>query len=533
VKRIFLFCFILSCSLITTNAQLPDTVNIISVDSNFIHCLKLISPEFELTDDYTFNRNTIYKHYLHYKTKAHKVRQKKLHEDSTIVSKINFIKELATEKYLSKLMDDHIYQNSNIKNREVKAYYTSHIGLYTEYGKISYIQVFLIDTSTELVSEVKKILSDFILSGKSGQELQKKEAAAYTMNYEKEHLNSPSHSFHQAFNKAELNTIFGPFNLGTGQAMLVVTEKEPAKVIPYKTAKEKVKRDIHQLNIEKQTKELKDYADNYFSLSYHQIYVDYHNKTTVEQPVFGQIGKVPIDEWFIQAVQLLNPGFFFTTDSGAFTNHLYTYYIFPKAKARKARELGLDEEQQTVKNLDFIQSLSEDYFLSSFWDQAIESEVEIKQEEISEYYEKHKERFKEPDIYSFLWALINDDSKSTVEAAKKELKILLRDNENLEDLKVTREAFTIIYEKNYHFKNGDQLEQVLRQVALGKTEGLFNIENYTKPVLICVTEKNQGSYPSFEQVKDICLMELKQLRLKQMEKKLKQDVLANYLFVFY
>lgn len=198
----------------------------------------------------------------------------------------------------------------------------------------------------------------------------------------------------------------------------------------------------------------------------------------------------------------------------------------------KKQGLTLDEFKERVRKYHMVVTLLNNIF----------KDVEYKEDELREYYERNKQRFRRPESLHLYHILIKVDSTATEEEWGKKKRYA---EEILEKIKSGGDFGEVAYnysEDPYKFKSGDlgfvhrgQLEPDIEKVAFALKEG--ELSGVVKSIygfhILKAGEKRPETMMSFDEVKDKLKKELDTKRFEEKREALLGGLKKEYAIEIY
>lgn len=472
IKKIFLALLLLINEAI--NAQTPK----ISIDGTPLNTAKLKALEqvtwFKLNADTSYYRKSIFDVYLKNKTAID-------HVNCDSILKTNFLlrkKVVLQQKIAANKIRAALYEPKELELDSIKTFYTSNLGLFTEPGYFDAIVATLYDTSAKSQKIVKQKLQ---FAATATEEIGKVIDPAFILREEKKLGAGPGKYLYNLRNLPgfKADTIISYRNSNAEPLMLYIKKVVPDSVIPFELAKTKAAELLKKQQQQKLANELLNseaYKVRLATPSALQSKVG-------EYKFWGTIGADTIDNYFLEALQAIDPGFAYAEDSAAFTNRLFTYYILPayyarQIKSSKSPSKDLDDELQFAESIITYRVLAGAIENKSTPPTVTDKEIDI-------FYNEHQKEYTIKGNCAYLYAILPDTTSAAVSEAKSALKKALLDSVP-QSLKNATYGFKIGYQQNFTFGTNSTLEKLLTITPLNKISNLFypNPNDYAMMVVI-------------------------------------------------
>lgn len=237
-----------------------------------------------------------------------------------------------------------------------------------------------------------------------------------------------------------------------------------------------------------------------------------------------------VDNSFLENLQILNPGFFYSDNSEIFKKNL-TKSFFDQIV------LTEDSIVNELLNDNVIKKKYEIYMKMAhykFWHlilsrQNIESiRNSISEQDVFDYYVRNKEKFSIPCKYTFWQLWITDPNIK--DRALKLFKKITRQKLDSKDFvpKNSEPKYTINIEFNLEIDKGNDLYNILIDAQLNKITGPIQLKN-NREIYVFLVEKSGCGYRSFDEVKEICRTELSNKLFKEYDDSIQSEINKRFI----
>jgi len=177
----------------TASAQvLYGSVGEQKINSNFLTNVQLLYPDFALTPRKDVFVKNLEKLYILPKVNGDEARKRGLDTIPEIKAEIEFIKQLAEDKYLDFLLKSSKQTVVEVTQEEMKNYYAQHIMEFTPPAQFSFLKATLYDTSAVAIKAVKQKLDTYSKDETQLDEFKMGNKESYVIGFEKNKLVYPT-----------------------------------------------------------------------------------------------------------------------------------------------------------------------------------------------------------------------------------------------------------------------------------------------------------------------------------------------------
>lgn len=181
--------FFLEAFFISPSPGVGETIRVgdLELTDRLTRCLSVLNPAFTAGANTNALKRALYKHYLGPQTKTDDFRARNMTLAPEEVRTLDLIKQIAADRYLAFSIAESLEQELFVSNEEALVFYETHPERYTRFGRVSFIQVYLADTSEETIAQAKGHMESLLRSGDPEAILKKAETSGYAINFESHH----------------------------------------------------------------------------------------------------------------------------------------------------------------------------------------------------------------------------------------------------------------------------------------------------------------------------------------------------------
>ncbi len=250
-------------------------------------------------------------------------------------------------------------------------------------------------------------------------------------------------------------------------------------------------------------------------------------KLNIYSQIYGKVNNQVINDGFIYAEQLINYDFSYNNISSIFVKNIEKYYVLNKIKAEHARVLKLDADSISKAEIELIKEIAVEKYLALKYDQYIPKSINISEEEIRNYYLKHKDEFVTHGQYSFLQAMIFDNSDSSISEVKKKIKFYAADQSMLDNFKLgNKDRFIISYERDRTIYQYMSEFKVFKNLSIMQFSDIITNGEYK--YLYYILTKKDPVLQSYDEVKEICKSRIMSEKLDTINSQNNQILINKY-----
>ena len=238
-----------------------------------------------------------------------------------------------------------------------------------------------------------------------------------------------------------------------------------------------------------------------------------------------------IDRNFIDVLQLLHPGFYYSKDTSVFMANLDKYLLEEMYLSDKLLKDSMLLDSVSLANRDVFLGIAE----NMYWAYVAERNADnidrnVTEQECLHYYEEHKDELTDPYTFDYWQAWIDD--KEGVQKAKKELKDLASRSydDNGPKPKFSGENFHINYENDRSSFVSRELYDELKKTNLYELSGPVKINESI--IYIIPVRKEGGNILPFDKVKDVCKQKIIDRRYNEWQDKKKEEKEQMYHIIY-
>lgn len=208
-----------------------------------------------------------------------------------------------------------------------------------------------------------------------------------------------------------------------------------------------------------------------------------------------------LDAGLYSSLQYVQPGFAFNKDTAQLRQNLLKFYTMPMYKADSLKKTAYYDSLKP--QLAKATSIFEMQFLANRFDEIYYKKyITVTEDEAKAYYEKHKDMFTEPAVFSFLQVFAANNKKETIALCKKFIEEAAQKKQETGD-KVNNETMTANYENDATIDISNPMSTILEQSYLTKNYGPYT--NGSSTLFVYVFKYKPKRIKPYQDVKNECM----------------------------
>lgn len=425
---------------------------------------------------------------------------------------------LAEDLVLAAPEEARLEEQETIEADEILARYREQAARWTAPARAAYVQAILQNDDPGTERAAREAAREFLASMGPGSPPAKRAGAGFSIGFEPMRALTPGDSLAGLLAGAPPGAAVGPVDRSGAWigVVAVVVEAEAPRVRPLPEVREEIEREIGAERRERRLSDLAREADLACP-----IVLSPAGGSRGERggPRPGTIGREPIDDAFVSAVQALRPAFHRSSDPAEFAALLRSHYSIPRTLAARVRrsEPGIAGRKDDVAT---ARRFARDLLVARRWEEGAMQGLEVTEEQARAWYDAHRARFVVPGSADVLLAFLDAADPATIGRAGEALLRLAGPRGAAELPKERGEGFVAVARPGLVEAADPLLWDGIRDLPPGEIGGPLPAEGGARQALVLVVRRLDDGRLPFESVRAGCEAEVRAGMVRQRREEL-------------
>ncbi len=242
------------------------------------------------------------------------------------------------------------------------------------------------------------------------------------------------------------------------------------------------------------------------------------------------VGGKTLDSNTIDILHRLNPNFSQYGDSSIVADLVAKYYVVNKYLSGLATTEGLDKSEEISRTTAILTEMIREELLSTEYQRQKLNAIKISDKEAYDFYDNNRSAlFSNSGHCDFFQVETSDTSATTVARIRKALKEKMATPEaERMYIKISADSFMMSYAKITTANKEYPLFTPAFHSAVNSLQGPFRPKGYIGWYYIYITSRSDVTYQSYEEVKGICIDQVRVLKQNALLKEWHDEALKKY-----
>lgn len=246
----------------------------------------------------------------------------------------------------------------------------------------------------------------------------------------------------------------------------------------------------------------------------------------------GTVGNKPIDNGFLQRLQIVNPDFSYTEDTTYLKAIVAKYYSKQLLMADSVKKLPVYDSLRVI--IEDVKKLTEAKLLASYYVNVLmQNAIKPTDKEVTDYYQANKNKYLTTPVYSYFQAYTTSDEKDVVKTIKSSMLTAYKQDAALYPTSKKVDAnFTLNFETNMPVYTTNPLYDILKTTKIGEVSGPHVLPGRKEKLYLLVTVNQPETIKPLAEVKADIQNTLSNIKRGAIEKAITDKANAAYPITF-